>query len=58
MYYSQPISGARSTRVKFEGDLAIAKNRFLMYLEKTLNLFQHLKNPLPLNLLQVLRKKQ
>ena len=46
------LAGARSTRVKFEGDLAIAKNRFFNVFRENPQSFSTFKEPLlPLNLL-------
>ena len=46
------LAGARSTRVKFEGDLAIAKNRFFNVFRENPTDFSSFKEPtLPINLL-------
>ena len=46
------LAGARSTRVKFEGDLAIAKNRFFNVFRENPKSFKTFKEPvLPLSLL-------
>ena len=46
------LAGARSTRVKFEGDLAIAKNRFFNVFRENPASFSTFKEPnLPINLL-------
>ncbi|PPR24597.1 MAG: hypothetical protein CFH34_01746, partial [Alphaproteobacteria bacterium MarineAlpha9_Bin4] len=46
------LAGARSTRVKFEGDLAIAKNRFFNVFRELPDIYSTFSDPnLPINLL-------